>query len=82
MNIKNIKALCYFFVLVIVLTGCTADRKWKHSKPFKHNTPLIKGDIRKGGKTEIAKTIEMGPKPVFGDVTKLKKKKNNILINI
>ena len=75
MNIKNIKALCYFFVLVIVLTGCTADRKWKHSKPFKHNTPLIKGDIRKGGKTEIAKTIEMGPKPVFGDATKLKKRK-------
>ena len=75
MNIKNIKALCYFFVLVIVLTGCTADRKWKNSKPFKHNTPLIKDDIRKTGQSEIAKTLGMGPRPIDGDTRKLGKRK-------
>jgi type IV pilus assembly protein PilQ len=78
MNIKKIKTFCYFLALVIALTGCAADgnHRWgKKSKPFKHNAPLIKGNIREAGKTEIAKTIEMGPKPVFGDSTKLKKRK-------
>ena len=62
-------------ILVIGLTGCTTNGKFKKSKPFKHNTPLIKSDIRKAGQTEIAKTIDMGPKPVFGDTTKLEKRK-------
>ena len=75
MNIKQIKLFFYFLILVIGLTGCTTNGKFKKSKPFKHNTPLIKSDIRKAGQTEIAKTIDMGPKPVFGDTTKLEKRK-------
>ena len=45
----------------------------KYNRDFKHNTPLIKGDIRKQGKAEIAKTIELGPKPVSGEDKKLQK---------
>ena len=75
MNTKQIKLFFYFLILVIGLTGCTTNGKFKKSKPFKHNTPLIKSDIRKAGQTEIAKTIDMGPKPVFGDTTKLEKRK-------
>jgi len=75
MNTKQIKLFFYFLILVIGLTGCTTNGKFKKSKPFKHNTPLIKSDIRKAGQTEIAKTIDMGPKPVFGDTTQLEKRK-------
>ena len=47
----------------------------KYDKPFKHNTPLIKNkEIVDSGKSEVAKTLEMGPKPVEGDV-KLGKEK-------
>ena len=55
------------------LTGCQTVNKSK--KPFQHNTPLIKDDIKSEGKAEIAKTLEMGPKPVEGDVKKLQKEK-------
>ena len=41
----------------------------------RHNTPLIKNDIRQTGQAEIAKTLEMGPKPVDGDAVKLKKRR-------
>ena len=52
----------------------------KYDKPFKHNTPLIKNkDIVKTGKSEIAKTLEMGPKPIEGDAKKLGKRKKNII---
>ena len=50
----------------------------KKSKPFKHNTPLIKTDVKKLGKNRIEKSAEMGPIPVEGDVIKLKKRKKNI----
>ena len=53
--------------------------KFKKVLAFKHNTPLIKEDIKKSGRAEISKTIEMGPKPVEGYSTKLKKRKNNII---
>ena len=49
----------------------------KYNKPFKHNTPLIKDqNIKDTGKSEIAKTLELGPKPVEGDTRKLGKRKN------
>ena len=48
----------------------------KYDKPFKHNTPLIKNkDIVSSGQSEIAKTLEMGPKPIEGDAKKLGKRK-------
>ena len=36
---------------------------------------LIKEDIRKAGKIEVEKTVDMGPQPVLGDTTKLQKRK-------
>ena len=75
MNIKNsIKIIC-LFAIVILLNGCQNFNK-KYNKPFKHNTPLIKDqNIKEQGKSEIAKTLELGPKPVEGDTRKLGKRK-------
>ena len=75
MNIKKIKLVSSFLVLLVALTNCSSTGQFKKSKPFKHNTPLIKDNIKKSGQTEIAKTLEMGPKPIFGDTTKLNKRK-------
>ena len=33
------------------------------NKPFKHNTPLIKENIKKDGAAEIQKNLEIGTKP-------------------
>jgi len=75
MNIKQIKLISSLFVLLLFLSNCTSTGQFKKAKPFKHNTPLIKDNIRKSGQSEIAKTLEMGPKPVFGDTTNLNKRK-------
>ena len=63
--------ICSF--LILFFSGCAKDGKFV--KDFKHNTPLIKEDIRKSGKAEIDKTVEMGPTPIEGDVKKLQKRK-------
>jgi type IV pilus assembly protein PilQ len=73
MNIKNFINLFVFLFLILFLNGCQTPNKL--NKPFKHNTPLIKDDVKKMGKSEVAKTIEMGPKPVIGDTRKLQKRK-------
>ena len=73
MNIKNFINLFVFLFLILFLNGCQTSNKV--NKPFKHNTPLIKGDVRKTGKAEVEKTVEMGPKPVIGDTRKLQKRK-------
>ena len=73
MNTKFIKILFSCLIFVVALNGC-ASNKLK-SKPFKHNTPLIKEDIRKAGRAEIDKTAKMGPRPVFGDAVLLDKRK-------
>ena len=75
MTIKRIKLLATFLILLVLLANCTTNGKFKKAKPFKHNTPLIKENIKKSGQTEIAKTLEMGPKPVFGDTTNINKRK-------
>ena len=72
MNIKKSLSLFILITLALILNGCANS---KYNKPFKHNTPLIKDDIRKTGKSEIAKTLEMGPKPLEGDTRKLGKRK-------
>ena len=72
MNIKKYLSIFTLVTLALVLNGCANS---KYNKPFKHNTPLIKDDIRKTGKSEISKTLEMGPKPVIGDTRKLGKRK-------
>ena len=74
MNIKYLKNLSLFVILVFILNGC-ATQQFSKKKGFKHNEPLIKEDIRKSGKASIEKTIEMGPQPVLGDTKKLQKRK-------
>jgi len=75
MNIKKFKFIPSLLVLLLFLSNCTSTGQFKKAKPFKHNTPLIKENIKKSGQSEIAKTLEMGPKPVFGDTTQLNKRK-------
>ena len=72
MNIKKTYNFVILFTLVLVLSGCANS---KFNKPFKHNTPLIKTDIKKQGKAEVAKTVELGPKPISDDTKKLQKRK-------
>ena len=72
MNIKKYISVISLILIALILNGCANS---KYNKPFKHNTPLIKDDIQKKGKTEIAKTLDMGPKPVEGDTRKLQKRK-------
>ena len=74
MNIKLIIKFALFSFLILFLNGCATGKLGK-SKPFKHNTPLIKDDVRKSGKIEVQKTVDMGPKPTEGDTTKLEKRK-------
>ena len=73
MNIKKLISIFGLIIFVMFLNSCANNQFGK--KPFKHNTPLIKDDIKKTGKAEIAKTLEIGPKPIEGDVVKLGKRK-------
>ena len=59
-------------IIFLSLTGCA--EKFANKK-FKHDTPLIKQDVKKIGKAELEKSAEMGPVPVEGDVIKLQKRK-------
>ena len=74
MNIKSLKIISLISILLLVLNAC-AKPNIKTNKKFKHNTPLIKDDIRKSGKIEIEKTVDMGPQPVIGDTRALQKRK-------
>ena len=67
MYIKSIKIIASFLILLFALNSCANNPYSKKSKPFKHNTPLIKEDIRKMGIKEIEKTVEMGPQPIYED---------------
>ena len=76
MNTKKLFNFLIVAALGFFLSGCAnSEFAKKYNKPFKHNTPLIKKDMRTIGKAEIAKTLEMGPKPVDGENVKLKKRK-------
>ena len=70
---KKILTVSFLIIFALFLNGCAKNSKF--NKPFKHNTPLIKKDIKSVGKAEVLKTLEMGPKPVDGDPVKLKKRK-------
>ena len=74
MNIK--KFINYFGLLFLILILSACQNMKKYDKPFKHNSPLIKDkNIVDAGKSEISKTLEMGPKPIEGDGKKLGKRK-------
>ena len=75
MNIKSLKIISLISILLLVLNACATKPFSKKGKGFKHNTPLIKEDIRKAGKIEVEKTVDMGPQPVIGDTTQLEKRK-------
>jgi len=68
------KIFVNFILIGLFLAGCTPMAK-KGTKGFKHDTPLIKTDVKKLGKVEVEKSVEMGPIPVEADVVKLKKRK-------
>ena len=57
MNTKKIITSAYLIILAIILNSCGPNSKFnqKYNKPFKHNTPLIKNDIRTitEGRSEI-----------------------------
>ena len=74
MNFRLIKIIVLFSFLALSLTGCASGQLGK-SKTFKHNTPLIKEDIKKSGTIEVDKTVEMGPKPRIEDIDILEKRK-------
>ena len=73
MNIKPYTKLFGIIILGLILSGCQAVKQ--ANKPFKHNTPLIKGNIKADGKAEIQKTLELGPKPAEGEKVYGKRKK-------
>ena len=77
MNIKKLSSIIGLMIFALVFNGCANSQfNKKYNKPFKHNTPLIQDkDIVQSGKSEIAKTLEMGPKPLEGDNRKLGKRK-------
>ena len=76
MNTKNIQIFIVIIFSVILLNGCATGPMSKgKSKGFKHNTPLIKEDVKKTGKIEVEKTVDMGPQPVIGDTKLLEKRK-------
>ena len=76
MKFKSFKLLALFPLLLFMLSGCETTQLGKKSKKvFKHDTPLIKQDVKTLGKKELEKSAEMGPSPVEADVIKLKKRK-------
>ena len=73
MNIKSFSKFFGIIILGLILSGCQAIKE--ANKPFKHNTPLIKDNIKKEGRAEIQKTLELGPKPAQGKKVYGKRKK-------
>ena len=78
MIIKKYYNTLLIIIFAFFLSACGPNSQFgkKYNKPFKHNTPLIKDqNIVESGKSEVAKTLEMGPKPLEGDSRKLGKRK-------
>ena len=57
MNTRALLRLIGIILFSVVLTACQQMKDV--NKPFKHNTPLIKENIKKDGKAEIQKTLEL-----------------------
>lgn len=78
MYIKKINQFLVLLMVSLILSGCVVNKDGKYG--LKKKEPWkIKGnfptDIQAKGKAEISKTIELGPKPVFTDNKKIKKRK-------
>ena len=52
MKFKSLKIFLLLTFFITVLSGCTTNQmaKMKATKTFKHNTPLIKDDVKALGK--------------------------------
>ena len=69
MNCRLLKILFSLVFLLFALNGCAEQmKKMKQKKTFKHDTPLIKQDVKKLGKIEVEKSTKMWPTPVEGDI--------------
>ena len=76
MNFKSLQIIISLIFLSFILSGCAQEMsKMKKKKGFKHDTPLIKEDVKALGEIEIEKSAKMGPSPVDGDIKKLEKRK-------
>jgi type IV pilus assembly protein PilQ len=56
----NINSLTKFFGIIILglfLSGCSTQFAKKYNPPFKHNTPLIKDNIKKDGRAGNSKNF-------------------------
>ena len=75
--INNIAIIIVFVSLLLAACSSTGGFKQKQSEleKFEHNKPLIKEDIKKMGQEEMAKSIEMGPKPSYGEIQRQTKRK-------
>ena len=73
MRINYYKIIISLIFVTFLVTGCA--QPGKKVKGFKHNTPLIKTDVKEFGKSELEKDAKMGPVPVEADVIKLQKRK-------
>ena len=73
MNMNYYKLVASFIFIIFFITGCA--QPGKKVKGFKHDTPLIKTDVKEFGKAEIEKDAKMGPIPAEADVIKLQKRK-------
>ena len=62
MNTKNFIKILGLFICAFVLSGCQTVKE--ANKPFKHNTPLIKENIKKDGKAEENKYL-LKPKEII-----------------
>ena len=67
------KIILSFIMIIFFMTGCA--QPGKKVKGFKHDTPLIKTDVKTIGKAEIEKDAKMGPVPAEADTTKFIKRK-------
>ena len=77
MNSKSLKIIISLLFLSFCFKWLCSNygKRQKKRKYFKHDTPLIKEDVKKLGKIEVEKSAEMGPKPVEGDIKVLEKRK-------
>jgi type IV pilus assembly protein PilQ len=78
MYIKKINQFLVLLMVSLILSGCVVNKDGKYGlkkkEPWKINGNFPT-DIQAKGKAEISKTIELGPKPVFTDNKKIKKRK-------
>ena len=75
MKLNKITIILVFVSLLLGACTTTSKNKKSELESFEHNKPLIKEDIKKLGQEEMEKTIEMGPKPIFGDIQREDKRK-------